>query len=102
MVGSSFGEHGYAVGQARSSTGEIDGVWQHAPHPLWATEGGHAMVFTDYAGNLRIALHAPNETPNERAHFAHLTEVATTFESQSVTWLALATHETPHESGRTR
>jgi beta-xylosidase len=74
MLWSSFGDHGYAMGIARSSSGAILGPWTHDPKPLWNRDGGHGMIFRDLSGRLHITLHQPNETPNERAAFFPLEE----------------------------
>lgn len=76
MLWSSFGVAGYALGQARSLTGDLAGPWEHAPEPLSATDGGHGMAFRDLAGVLRLALHAPNNTPDERPRLLPLRETA--------------------------
>lgn len=75
MLWSSFGEQGYAMGYARSAAGTLFGPWEQTPTALWATDGGHGMVFRDLGGNLFLTLHAPNTTPHERALFAPLREV---------------------------
>jgi arabinan endo-1,5-alpha-L-arabinosidase len=69
LLWSSMGECGYAVGVARSETGGILGPWRQAANPLFKEGGGHAMIFETLRGRLMLALHAPNDTPNERARF---------------------------------
>lgn len=66
MIWSSFGERGYAVGVARSASGEIAGPWQQDETPLFAEDGGHGMLFKTFKGHLMLTFHQPNETPNER------------------------------------
>ena len=66
MVWSSFGEHGYAIGVARSSNGEITGQWTQDEAPLYAEDGGHGMLFRTFEGRLMLTFHQPNETPHER------------------------------------
>lgn len=61
MLWSSFDKQGmYAIGQAYSTSGEITGPWLHEPMPLNSDDGGHAMLFKDLNGKLKIAYHAPN------------------------------------------
>lgn len=75
MIWSSFTADGYALGQARSRSGDVLGPWEHHPEPLVTGGGGHGMVFRDLGGTLRMTWHAPNASPQERAHFAVVTEV---------------------------
>jgi len=76
MLWSSFGKTGYAMGIARSETGEVTGPWRQAAEPLWAKDGGHGMVFRAFDGRLFLTLHAPNETPHERPLFVEIEECA--------------------------
>lgn len=55
-----IGVQNYSIGQAISRSGKIEGPWEHDPIPLWSSNGGHAMVFEDLEGNLKIAFHSPN------------------------------------------
>lgn len=61
MIWSSFGKHGYAVGQAVSKNG-ILGPWKHEAVPLFASDGGHGMILR----HTILALHHPNTGPQER------------------------------------
>ncbi|MBZ0305380.1 MAG: glycoside hydrolase, partial [Anaerolineae bacterium] len=54
--------------------GDILGRWEQLPEPLYAGDGGHCMVFRTFDGQLRLALHRPNETPYERPQFIPLQE----------------------------
>ncbi|HEX2908269.1 MAG TPA: glycoside hydrolase family 43 protein [Phototrophicaceae bacterium] len=74
MLWSSFGMGGYTVGIARSVSGEIFGPWQQVPEPLYAGDGGHCMVFRGFDGQLWLALHRPNQSPDERPQFIPLRE----------------------------
>lgn len=74
MLWSSFGTHGYAMGIARSRSGKVGGPWRQDPDPIWAEDGGHGMIFRAFDGRLFLAIHAPNDTPNERAIFRELIE----------------------------
>ena len=67
MLWSSMGDDGYALGISRSESGTILGPWTHDEVPLWPKDGGHGMVATTLTGELKLVLHAPNETPRERA-----------------------------------
>lgn len=76
MMWSSFGDGGYSVGLASSVSGHVTGPWTHLATPLWPQDGGHGMLFSDPLGQLRLSLHAPNDTPLERAVFRPVHEVA--------------------------
>ena len=60
MTWSSVSTGGYAIGQAISKSGKLEGPWEHDPVPIFSNDGGHAMVFEDLEGNLKMAYHAPN------------------------------------------
>lgn len=66
MLWSSGGANGYAIGVARSATGEVTGPWLHETTPLWDQDGGHAMVVRDEGRDL-LVMHHPNQVPLERA-----------------------------------
>ncbi|MGM7697639.1 glycoside hydrolase family 43 protein [Microbacterium sp. A84] len=74
MLWSSFGDAGYAMGVATSTSGSIAGPWVQSELPLWPADGGHGMIFTDAGGTLLLTLHTPNRTPDERARFFPLEE----------------------------
>ncbi len=63
---------GYAVGIARSENGKIDGPWIHDDALLYSKSftgdysGGHPMTFTDFDGQLYLAIHAPNVAAGDR------------------------------------
>jgi len=68
MIWASFGKDGYAECIAESITGKISGPWRQQSEPLFKQNGGHAMIFTDLEGQLRLVLHQPNSPRgNERA-----------------------------------
>jgi hypothetical protein len=77
MLWSSFAKSPsrYVIGVARSSNGRLDGEWIQDEKPLNSeiTGGGHAMIFTDLEGKLRIAYHAPNK--NARPKFYWLEDI---------------------------
>jgi beta-xylosidase len=60
MLWSNYSRHGYAVGYARSLSGEIQGPWEQEPIPLYVMDGGHAMLFKRFDGQLMMSFHAPN------------------------------------------
>ena len=67
MIWASFGPEGYAECIAESLTGKLSGPWRQQSEPLFRQNGGHAMIFTDLEGRLRLVLHAPNDGGLERA-----------------------------------
>ncbi|MNP70075.1 hypothetical protein D3C76_1662610 [compost metagenome] len=52
------------------------GPWVHQPEPLYRDDGGHGMLFRTFGGQLMLALHAPNRTPEERPLFIPVAEAA--------------------------
>lgn len=78
MLWSSFGDSGYAMGIARSSTGTVLGPWEQLPEPIWAADGGHGMIARTLDGQLLLTLHQPNDTPNERTVLRRLRQEAGT------------------------
>jgi len=76
MLWSSGGYAGYALGVARSLSGQVTGPWAQEDAPLFGQDGGHGMLFRTFSGQLTLALHAPNQTPLERARFIPMEETA--------------------------
>lgn len=76
MMWSSFQDGKYAVGMSKSSNGDITGTWEHIAEPLVSGDGGHCMAFRDFEGQLLLAFHRPNPTPQERPYFVPLKENA--------------------------
>jgi type 1 glutamine amidotransferase len=76
MLWSSFtGEKkSYAIGLAESMSGRLQGPWRQQPQPWLSEHGGHCMMFTNFAGQLMLTWHQPNDG-NERAHFKPIAEV---------------------------
>jgi len=74
LLWSSFSDLGYAMGIARSDSGEITGPWRHMPRPVVDCDGGHGMVFRDFSGALFLTYHSPNKTPEERPVFRRVVE----------------------------
>ncbi|WP_341838638.1 family 43 glycosylhydrolase [Chitinophaga pollutisoli] len=75
MLWSSFTKNGkYAIGVARSASGQLHGPWRHDPEPLNTDDGGHSMLFRDFNGQLRISYHAPNTAPDTRVRIYSVEE----------------------------
>lgn len=74
MMWSSRGKEGYAMGIARSSSGNILGPWTHDEEPIYSKDGGHGMIFKTFENELMMTIHTPNKTPNERPVFLKLEE----------------------------
>ena len=56
---------GYSVLQCKSESGSVKGPWvMHTP--LYLGDGGHGMIFSRFDGELMLALHQPNRSPDER------------------------------------
>ena len=66
MLWSNFTVNGYAVGQAKSLSGRLSGPWRQLPDPLFFHDGGHAMLFHSFSGQLLMALHCPNTPHTEK------------------------------------
>ena len=50
----------YTIGQAVSESRNVLGPWVQLPSTLNDDDGGHAMLFRDLQGKLKISYHAPN------------------------------------------
>jgi len=74
MLWSSRGAAGYTTGVARSESGAISGPWTQDASPLFADDGGHAMIFTTFDGRIMLSLHCPNASPDERPVFLPIEE----------------------------
>ncbi len=76
MIWSNFCKDGYAVGLAKSTNGEIDGQFIQSDEPIYTiglkpsftTDGGHAMIFVDHDGNVKITMHGPNSSQDDFEH----------------------------------
>jgi arabinan endo-1,5-alpha-L-arabinosidase len=75
MLWSSFKGGQYAQAIAISTSGHILGPWIQAPAPLYESDGGHGMIFTTFDSQIMLALHTPNQTPDERPIFLKLSEI---------------------------
>lgn len=78
MAWSSFSEGDYTVGLAISSTGKLAGPWKQQAEPIFATDGGHPMIFKRADGQLMMVLHSPNKVPNERARLFEIEDTGDT------------------------
>ncbi len=74
MLWSSLCETGYAIGLAVSDNGNVLGPWRQQDKAVFSGDGGHGMVFRGLDGALRLAIHTPNKTPNERPVFLPVRE----------------------------
>ncbi len=66
MLWSSCGSQGYAMGVARSTSGEVLGPWAQDAEPFFWKDGGHGMLFRTFEGELTATVHRPNEPKKER------------------------------------
>ncbi len=81
MLWSSFsGKGGYTVGYARSATGTIHGPWIQEKIPLYALDGGHAVLFKSFNGKLMMSLHCPNIHPKKRILLFEMNETGNRLE----------------------
>ena len=69
MLWASFINNVYAQGVSRSLSGNIQGPWVHEEEAIYQNNGGHGMIFQTFEGDIKLSLHAPNDTPNERPLF---------------------------------
>ncbi|MCL2242959.1 MAG: glycoside hydrolase family 43 protein [Treponema sp.] len=75
MLWSSFGPDGkYRIGLAVSESSRIEGPWKQQNEPLYSADGGHGMLFHSIEGKLYLAIHSPNNSPNERPVFIEMIE----------------------------
>jgi arabinan endo-1,5-alpha-L-arabinosidase len=74
MLWASFIDNQYALGVARSESGQVAGPWVQQTEPLFRNDGGHGMVFDAFDGRQMLTIHAPNRTPDERPIFLELLE----------------------------
>jgi len=66
---------GYAVSFAVSERG-LRGPWVQRPKPLYALDGGHAMLFYAFSGQLMMACHGPNDHARKRILLFEMEESA--------------------------
>ena len=58
---SSWCTNGYAVGEAVSESGSLDGPWKHMDQLIFPENGGHGMAFRKFDGQLVYTLHYQND-----------------------------------------
>lgn len=83
MLWSSGSKNGYAIGIARSESGKVEGPWKQDEETLFPEDGGHGMLFRSFEGRLMLAMHTPNNQPEERAVFIEVIEVNGTLQRKS-------------------
>lgn len=74
MLWSSWSKNGYAVGVAKSESGDIRGPWTHEKRPFYAQNGGHGMLFEAEQGAWYYALHFPDDKYREAPVFLAVSE----------------------------
>ena len=75
MLWSSFGpDSKYRIGLALSESSRITGPWKQLAEPLYSADGGHGMLFHSMEGKLYLAIHSPNNSPDERPVFIEMYE----------------------------
>lgn len=77
MIWSSFSHTGYTVGVAVSDSGKLAGPWKQKVESLYAADGGHAMIFKRFDGQLMLVLHSPNKNV-ERAKLFEIEDTGET------------------------
>lgn len=65
--------NGYRQCVATSDNGSVCGNWSHLP-TLFDDDGGHGMLFKDLNGKLRLTLHCPNISLEEKPVFFFVEE----------------------------
>ena len=78
MIWWSFGKGGYTVGVAASTSGKLRGPWVQQAEPVYASDGGHGMIFKRFDGQLMMVLHQPNGRGLERARLFELEDTGET------------------------
>lgn len=86
---------GYAVGMAVSDNGKIDGNWLQHPKAIYKRtkdqyEGGHAMIFETFDGEIMMAIHSPNGAegdPFEKAQFIPIKDTGSFIEIEEKEFL---------------
>ena len=82
MVWSSFSNTGYTTGVAISASGKLAGPWKQQAEPLYSADGGHAMIFKRFDGQLMMVLHSPNKQA-ERAKLFEIEDAGETLRIRS-------------------
>ena len=84
MIWSGFGSSDYAVGIAESTSGKVTGPWKQQSEPLFKADGGHAMIFRTFKGQLMLCLHQPNKRGSEKMKLFPIESVGTSLKLSSV------------------
>lgn len=66
LMWSPIPEGNYIIASAVSKSGKIRGEWTHHTTPIFANNGGHAMIFKDINGNHKLCFHYPEIYFSER------------------------------------
>jgi len=82
MVWSSFSTTGYTTGVAISASGKLAGPWKQQAEPVFSADGGHAMIFKRFDGQLMMVLHSPNKQ-TERARLFEMEDTGETLRIRS-------------------
>jgi hypothetical protein len=70
MLWTSRSRTGYAMGYAKSSSGEIYGPWIQMERPLYGHDGGHCMIFRKLDdGQLIMSMHLADRGPKMLSFF---------------------------------
>ncbi len=72
-------DNGYKQCVAQSDNGSVCGKWSHLP-TLFDDDGGHGMIFKDTEGNLKLTLHCPNISLQEKPVFFDIAETECSLE----------------------
>ena len=59
-------ENAYVHTFSVSSTGKLEGPWEHEEYPMFTDDGGHAMLFDGLDGVKRIVFHQTDRLSHER------------------------------------
>ena len=78
MLWTSGSATGYTTGLAISASGKLAGPWRQQAEPVFRADGGHAMLFHRFDGQLMMILHQPNKVPNERAVIMEMEDLGDT------------------------
>lgn len=84
MIWSGFGSSDYAVGIAESTSGKVTGPWKQQSEPLFRADGGHAMIFRTFKGQLMLCLHQPNKRGTEKMKLFPIEDIGTSLKLNSV------------------
>jgi arabinan endo-1,5-alpha-L-arabinosidase len=77
MIWASHSKTGYTTGIAISDSGKVAGPWRQQAEPIYAQDGGHAMLFTTFDGKLMMVLHSPN-SPEARPRIFEMEDTGET------------------------